>query len=42
MAAVAFTTLNAASPERYLAAHGVKAEIPLEGGEFAVRDPEET
>jgi catechol 2,3-dioxygenase-like lactoylglutathione lyase family enzyme len=40
MAAVAFTTRNAAALERYLAAHGVKAELPLKGGEFGVRDPE--
>lgn len=40
MAAVAFTTRNAAGLERYLAAHGVKAEIPLKAGEFGVRDPE--
>ena len=40
MAAVAFTTRNAVALERYLAAHGVKAEIPLKAGEFAVRDPE--
>ena len=40
MAAVAFTTRNAAGLERYLAAHGVKAELPLHDGEFGVRDPE--
>jgi len=40
MAAVAFTTRNAAALERYLAAHGVKAEEPLKKGEFGVRDPE--
>jgi catechol 2,3-dioxygenase-like lactoylglutathione lyase family enzyme len=40
MAAVAFTTRNAAGLERYLAAHGVKAELPLKAGEFGVRDPE--
>ena len=40
MAAVAFTTRNAAGLERYLAAHGVKAEMPLKAGEFGVRDPE--
>jgi catechol 2,3-dioxygenase-like lactoylglutathione lyase family enzyme len=40
MAAVAFTTRDAAGLERYLAAHGVKAEIPLKKGEFGVRDPE--
>jgi len=40
MAAVAFTTRSAAGLERYLAAHGVKAELPLKAGEFGVRDPE--
>jgi catechol 2,3-dioxygenase-like lactoylglutathione lyase family enzyme len=40
MAAVAFTTRNAAGLERYLAAHGIKAELPLKAGEFGVRDPE--
>jgi catechol 2,3-dioxygenase-like lactoylglutathione lyase family enzyme len=40
MAAVAFTTRNAAGLERYLAAHGVQAEMPLKAGEFGVRDPE--
>ena len=40
MAAVAFTTRNAAGLERYLAAHGFKAELPLKAGEFGVRDPE--
>lgn len=40
MAAVGFTTRNAAKLERYLAAHGVKAEVPLKGGQFGVRDPE--
>jgi catechol 2,3-dioxygenase-like lactoylglutathione lyase family enzyme len=40
MAAVAFTTRNAAELVRYLAAHGVKAEMPLKAGEFGVRDPE--
>ena len=40
MAAVAFTTRNAAGLERYLAAHGFKAEFPLKAGEFGVRDPE--
>ena len=40
MAAVAFTTRDAAGLERYLAAHGVKAELPLKAGEFGVRDPE--
>jgi catechol 2,3-dioxygenase-like lactoylglutathione lyase family enzyme len=40
MAAVAFTTRNAAALERYLAAHGITAELPLKAGEFGVRDPE--
>jgi catechol 2,3-dioxygenase-like lactoylglutathione lyase family enzyme len=40
MAAVAFTTRNAAGLEHYLAAHGIKAELPLKAGEFGVRDPE--
>jgi catechol 2,3-dioxygenase-like lactoylglutathione lyase family enzyme len=40
MAAVAFTTRNAAGLERYLAAHGITAESPLKAGEFSVRDPE--
>jgi catechol 2,3-dioxygenase-like lactoylglutathione lyase family enzyme len=40
IAAVAFTTRNAAALQRYLAAHGVKPEIPLKNGEFGVRDPE--
>jgi catechol 2,3-dioxygenase-like lactoylglutathione lyase family enzyme len=40
MAAVGFTTRDAAGLERYLAAHGVKAEIPLKNGKFGVRDPE--
>ena len=40
MAAVAFTTRNAAGLERYLAARGIKAELPLKAGEFGVRDPE--
>ena len=40
MAAVAFTTRNAAGLERYLAAHGIKAEMPLKAGEFGVHDPE--
>jgi catechol 2,3-dioxygenase-like lactoylglutathione lyase family enzyme len=40
MAAVAFTTRNAAGLERYLAAHGIKVELPLKAGEFGVRDPE--
>jgi catechol 2,3-dioxygenase-like lactoylglutathione lyase family enzyme len=40
MAAVAFTTRNAAGLERYLVAHGIKTELPLKAGEFGVRDPE--
>jgi hypothetical protein len=40
MAAVAFTTRNAAGLERYLAAHGITAELALKAGEFGVRDPE--
>src|SRR6202453_3215800 len=40
MAAVAFTTRNAAGLERYLAAHGITTELPLKAGEFGVRDPE--
>ncbi|HEX4154474.1 MAG TPA: VOC family protein [Acidobacteriaceae bacterium] len=40
MAAIAFTTRDAAGLERYLAAHGVTAEQPLKDGEFGVRDPE--
>ena len=40
MAAVAFTTRDAKGLERYLAARGVKAELPLKAGEFGVRDPE--
>jgi catechol 2,3-dioxygenase-like lactoylglutathione lyase family enzyme len=40
MAAVAFTTRDAAALERYLAAHGIKADLPLKAGEFGVHDPE--
>lgn len=40
MAAVAFTTRNAAELERYLAAHRITTELPLKAGEFGVRDPE--
>ncbi len=40
MAAIAFTTHNAAGLQHYLAEHGVKAELPLKAGEFGVRDPE--
>ena len=38
--AVAFTTRDAAGLQRYLQAHGVKPELPLADGQFAVRDPE--
>src|SRR6204780_2429991 len=34
MAAVAFTTRDATALERYLAAHGIKADLPLKAGEF--------
>ena len=40
LAAIAFNTSDAAQLERYLEAHKVKAETPLEDGQFAVRDPE--
>jgi catechol 2,3-dioxygenase-like lactoylglutathione lyase family enzyme len=40
MAAVAFTTRNASGLMHYLAKHGYKAELPLQHGEFGVRDPE--
>jgi catechol 2,3-dioxygenase-like lactoylglutathione lyase family enzyme len=40
MAAVAFTTRDAAALQRYLKAHSVAIETPLKKGEFAVRDPE--
>jgi catechol 2,3-dioxygenase-like lactoylglutathione lyase family enzyme len=40
LAAVAFTTTNAAQLERYLEAHNIKPEIPLKNGQFGVRDPE--
>jgi catechol 2,3-dioxygenase-like lactoylglutathione lyase family enzyme len=40
MAAVGFTTRDAAALDRYLAAHGITAELPLKAGEFGVRDPE--
>jgi catechol 2,3-dioxygenase-like lactoylglutathione lyase family enzyme len=40
LAAVAFTTSNAAQLERYLGAKNIKPEIPLKNGQFGVRDPE--
>ncbi|HWW97609.1 MAG TPA: VOC family protein [Edaphobacter sp.] len=40
MAAVAFTTDDAAKLERYLEAHNIKPEVPLKNGQFGVRDPE--
>jgi catechol 2,3-dioxygenase-like lactoylglutathione lyase family enzyme len=40
LAAVAFTTTNAAQLERYLEAHNIKPEIALKNGQFGVRDPE--
>ena len=40
MDAAAFTTRNAAGLQSYLQAHGVKPELPLANGQFAVRDPE--
>ncbi|GAC1419393.1 MAG: hypothetical protein NVSMB62_12040 [Acidobacteriaceae bacterium] len=40
MAAVGFTTRNAAQLQRYLEAKGIKPETPISNGRFAVRDPE--
>jgi catechol 2,3-dioxygenase-like lactoylglutathione lyase family enzyme len=40
LAAVGFTTRDAAALEHYLEAHGVKPEQALHDGEFSVRDPE--
>lgn len=40
LAAVGFTTSDAAGLQRYLSAHGYPAVQPLAQGEFAVRDPE--
>ncbi len=40
MAAVGFTTRDAAQLEKYLNAHGVPTAEPLRHNEFAVRDPE--
>ena len=40
MAAVGFTTEDAAKLERYLEGHNIKPEVPLKNGQFGVRDPE--
>jgi len=40
MAAVAFTTDDAAKLEQYLEAHNIKPDLPLKNGQFGVRDPE--
>ena len=40
LAAVGFTTRDAAGLERYLKAHGVSIVSPLARGEFSVHDPE--
>jgi len=40
MAAVAFTTTDAAQLQRYLKAHNIKPVLPLKHGQFGVRDPE--
>ena len=40
MDALAFTTRDASQLLRYLQIHGVKPELPLANGQFAVRDPE--
>jgi catechol 2,3-dioxygenase-like lactoylglutathione lyase family enzyme len=40
LAAVAFTTRNAAALQSYLKAHAVAIETPLSHGAFAIRDPE--
>ena len=40
LAAIAFTTRNAAALEKYLAAHGVQVVEPLKHGQFMVLDPE--
>ncbi|HEX3569191.1 MAG TPA: VOC family protein [Acidobacteriaceae bacterium] len=40
MAAVGFTTEDAAKLERYLEDHNIKPEVPLKNGQFGVRDPE--
>jgi catechol 2,3-dioxygenase-like lactoylglutathione lyase family enzyme len=40
LAAVAFTTRNAAALQKYLEAHGIQIVEPLKHGEFMVLDPE--
>src|SRR3954454_18717551 len=40
LAAVAFTTRDAAALQRYLKAHSVAITEPLHGGSFGVNDPE--
>jgi catechol 2,3-dioxygenase-like lactoylglutathione lyase family enzyme len=40
MAAVGFTTRDAAGLQQYLTAHGVHLESPLKKGQFSVKDPE--
>jgi catechol 2,3-dioxygenase-like lactoylglutathione lyase family enzyme len=40
IAAIAFTTRNAAALERYLKAHSVTIDQPLHNGSFGVHDPE--
>ncbi len=40
IAAIAFTTRNAAALQRYLKAHAVTIDQPLKNGSFAVHDPE--
>jgi len=40
IAAIAFTTRNAAQLQSYLKAHAVAIDRPLKNGSFAVRDPE--
>jgi catechol 2,3-dioxygenase-like lactoylglutathione lyase family enzyme len=40
LAAVGFTTRDAAGLEKYLLAHGVTEESPLKKGQFSVKDPE--
>ncbi|MEO6815490.1 MAG: VOC family protein [Edaphobacter sp.] len=40
IAAIAFTTRNAAALEQYLKAHAVAIDQPLRNGSFAVHDPE--